>query len=133
MPGGSILGCLITGYLADKIGRKKSIIVAGVIWVIGSILQAASVNRAMLVIGRVISGLSVSFFFFWYLADDESALRWSTKGACGCDFKIGISSTTVPLYQAEIAAPAVRGRMISLQQWALTWGMYVSISIFVYM
>ncbi len=47
----------------------------------------------MLVVGRIISGLAV-----------------------------GLASTTVPLYQAEITAPAIRGRVVSLQQWSITWG-----------
>ncbi len=45
-------------------------------------------NRGMLVVGRIISGLSV-----------------------------GISSAIVPIYQSEITAPSIRGRMVSLQQW----------------
>jgi len=43
---------------------------SGVFWVIGSILQCASVNIAMLVVGRVIAG-----------------------------FAVGMASATVPLYQ----------------------------------
>lgn len=42
----------------------------------------------MLVVGRVISGLAV-----------------------------GIVSAIVPIYQSELAAPAIRGRPISIQQW----------------
>lgn len=42
----------------------------------------------MLVVGRIISGLSV-----------------------------GLSSAVVPIYQSEITAPSIRGRMVSLQQW----------------
>jgi MFS family permease len=45
----------------------------------------------MLVVGRVISGISV-----------------------------GLSSAVVPIYQSEITAPAIRGRMVSLQQWQLS-------------
>ena len=30
---------------------------------------------------------------------------------------IGIASTVVPLYQSEITPPAIRGRLVSLQQW----------------
>lgn len=94
MPCGSLLGALLVAKLADSIGRKKTIIISGWIWVIGAILQCAAVGRAMLVVGRIIAGLSV-----------------------------GIASTTVPLYQSEITAPAIRGRMVSLQQWSITWGM----------
>ncbi|KAG6844282.1 hypothetical protein H0H87_008188 [Tephrocybe sp. NHM501043] len=96
MPAGSLIGALAVTQLADRIGRKKTVILAGIIWVIGSILQCASVNRGMLVVGRIISGLSV-----------------------------GLSSAVVPIYQSEITAPAIRGRMVSLQQWSITWGILI--------
>ncbi|KAL1714214.1 general substrate transporter, partial [Schizophyllum commune] len=72
MPAGSFVGALIVSQLADRIGRKNAVILSGIIWVIGAILQCASVNRGMLVVGRIIAGLSV-----------------------------GIASTVVPIYQAE--------------------------------
>jgi MFS family permease len=43
MPGGSLVGALLVGTLADKLGRKNTIILSGWIWVIGSIIQAACV------------------------------------------------------------------------------------------
>lgn len=91
MPAGSLVGALIVTSLADKIGRKKTIIIAGIIWVIGSVLQCASVDRGMLCLGRIISGISV-----------------------------GLSSAVVPIYQSEITAPSIRGRIVSLQQWCAT-------------
>ncbi|KAG8991138.1 hypothetical protein FRB93_002918 [Tulasnella sp. JGI-2019a] len=93
MPAGSLVGALAVTVLADWLGRKKTVILSGIIWVIGAILQAASQNRGMLVVGRIIAGIS-----------------------------IGIASSVVPMYQAEITAPAIRGRLVSLQQWAITWG-----------
>ncbi|TCD64631.1 hypothetical protein EIP91_003833 [Steccherinum ochraceum] len=96
MPAGSFAGALLVSYLADRFGRKNTIILSGWIWVIGSILQCASVNRGMLCVGRVISGISV-----------------------------GLASTTVPLYQYEITAPAIRGRFVSMQQWSITWGILI--------
>ena len=59
MPAGSFVGALAVAYIADKIGRKNTIILSGLIWIVGSILQCASVNRGMLVVGRIIAGLSV--------------------------------------------------------------------------
>jgi MFS family permease len=88
MPAGSLIGAMLVTFLADRLGRKKTIMLGGLFWVIGSILQCASVDRAMLVVGRIVSGLSV-----------------------------GISSAVVPIYQAEVTEPRIRGRMISLQQW----------------
>ncbi|TFK84277.1 general substrate transporter [Polyporus arcularius HHB13444] len=93
MPAGSFVGALAVSKLADLIGRKRTIIISGWIWVIGSILQCAAVNRGMLVVGRIISGLSV-----------------------------GIASAIVPLYQSEITEPRIRGRLVSMQQWSITWG-----------
>ncbi|GBE84032.1 MFS glucose transporter mfs1 [Sparassis crispa] len=93
MPAGSFAGALLVTKLGDLLGRKKVVIISGWIWVIGSILQCAAVNRGMLVVGRVISGIAV-----------------------------GIASAVVPVYQSEITPPAIRGRMVSLQQWSITWG-----------
>jgi MFS family permease len=45
MPAGSLVGALITTWLGDRLGRKKTVILAGWIWVIGSILMCASVVR----------------------------------------------------------------------------------------
>ena len=45
MPAGSLVGALAATQLADRIGRKRTIMIAGIIWVIGSILQCASVVR----------------------------------------------------------------------------------------
>ena len=88
MPAGSFVGALAVSKLADLIGRKWTIIIAGWIWVVGSILQCAAQNRGMLVVGRIIAGLCV-----------------------------GLASAVVPIYQSEITAPHIRGRMVSLQQW----------------
>jgi MFS family permease len=43
MPAGSFVGALMVTQLADKIGRKRTVQLSGLIWVIGSILQCASI------------------------------------------------------------------------------------------
>jgi len=43
MPAGSFVGALLVTQLADRIGRKPTIVLSGLVWVIGSILQCASV------------------------------------------------------------------------------------------
>jgi len=59
-------------------------------------IQCAAVDVAMLCVGRVIAGLCV-----------------------------GIASSICPVYQAEIAPKEIRGRVVSLQQWAITWGILI--------
>ncbi|GAA5915305.1 hypothetical protein JCM6882_005184 [Rhodosporidiobolus microsporus] len=96
MPAGSFAGALLNSYISDKIGRKKSIILSGWIWVIGSIIQAVAQNVETLVAGRVIAGVAV-----------------------------GIASAIVTVYQAEISKPAVRGRIVSIQQLAIMSGIMI--------
>ncbi|KAG6895510.1 hypothetical protein C0992_000920 [Termitomyces sp. T32_za158] len=43
MPAGSLVGALMVTQLADRLGRKKTVTLAGIVWVIGSILQCASI------------------------------------------------------------------------------------------
>jgi MFS family permease len=38
---------------------------------------------------------------------------------------VGIASSICPVYQAEIAPKEIRGRVVSLQQWAITWGILI--------
>ncbi|KAI9791304.1 MAG: hypothetical protein M1816_004085 [Peltula sp. TS41687] len=96
MPAGSLVGALASSFIADKFSRKVAIQVSGLIWIVGSILQAASQHVSQLIVGRIVSG-----------------------------FAIGIASSVVPIYQSEIAPKEIRGRMISLQQWAITWGILI--------
>ncbi|KAI3334246.1 high-affinity glucose transporter [Ustulina deusta] len=96
MPGGSWLGALFSGWLSDRLGRKTAIQTGAVIWVIGCIIVAASVNVPMLIVGRIING-----------------------------FSVGICSAQVPVYISEISPPSKRGRLIGMQQWAITWGIAI--------
>ncbi|KAH6616227.1 general substrate transporter [Chaetomium sp. MPI-SDFR-AT-0129] len=96
MPGGSFVGALVSGWLSDRFGRKRSILIGSLFWILGSILVCASVNIPMLIVGRFVNG-----------------------------FSVGICSAQVPVYLTEIAPPSVRGRLVGLQQWAITWGIFV--------
>ncbi|CAL5872032.1 uncharacterized protein PFLUO_LOCUS6289 [Penicillium psychrofluorescens] len=96
MAGGSFLGAIISGPLSDTFSRKTSIQVGSVIWCVGSILVCAAQNIPMLIVGRIINGISV-----------------------------GICSAQVPVYITEIAPPTKRGRLVGAQQWAITWGILI--------
>jgi len=96
MPAGSWLGALVSGYITDKIGRKKSVLVGACIWLLGSAIMAASQNLPMLAAGRIING-----------------------------FCVGICSAQVPVYISELAPPSKRGRLVGAQQWAITWGIMI--------
>ncbi|GAO19890.1 uncharacterized protein UV8b_05170 [Ustilaginoidea virens] len=96
MAAGSWLGALISGPVSDRMGRKYSIMVGCIIWVVGSTICCAAQNIGMLIVGRIINGLCV-----------------------------GMESAQVPVYIAEISPPSKRGRFIGMQQWAITWGILI--------
>jgi MFS family permease len=82
--------------VADRLSRRTAIQSAALVWIVGAILQAASNGVPLLCIGRLVGG-------------------WA----------IGVCSAVVPVYQAEIAPKNIRGRVVSLQQWAITWGILI--------
>lgn len=53
---GSSISCFTFGYIADIIGRKRSIAIAAAIQIVGIILMAAAQNVAMFLLGRIILG-----------------------------------------------------------------------------
>lgn len=99
MSGGSFLGALAAGFICDAIGRRYSLMIASVIWIIGSAIQCSSQNVAQLIIGRLISGLAV-----------------------------GITSSQTVVYLAELAPAKIRGRIVGIQQWAIEWGILIMVS-----
>ena len=94
---GAMAGALMSGILADKFGRKRLIIATSVIFIVGSVFSGFAINVSLLITGRVIIGLA-----------------------------IGVASFTVPLYIAEISPKKIRGALVSLNQLAITIGIFVS-------
>ncbi|KAF2162090.1 hypothetical protein M409DRAFT_58538 [Zasmidium cellare ATCC 36951] len=95
---GTFFGALLSGYLADKIGRRTTIIGPGCgIFAIGVVVQVAAANIPGLVVGRFVAGLGV-----------------------GCVSAINI------LYMSEIAPRKVRGAIVSGYQFAITIGIMLA-------
>lgn len=94
---GAWFGALINGHVSDRISRKHSIQVAVVVFCLGSALQAGAMNVNYLFFGRVFAGIG-----------------------------IGMLSMVVPMYQAEISPPEIRGSLVALQQFAITIGILIS-------
>jgi MFS family permease len=54
---GNLVGCILTAFLGDWLGRKKTLWTGAFISATGGILQAAAYSFPMLMLGRVVSGL----------------------------------------------------------------------------
>jgi sugar porter (SP) family MFS transporter len=96
---GAIFGGSLAGLLADRLGRRKSILVAAVIFALGSILSGAAPHNGtlFLVVTRTFLGLAV-----------------------------GAASALVPAYMAEMAPARLRGRLSGLNQTMIVSGMLLS-------
>ena len=58
---GAAIGALLSGNLSDKIGRKKVIIIADLVFAAGSIIMAVAPSIGWLIMGRFIIGVGVGF------------------------------------------------------------------------
>jgi hypothetical protein len=86
---GAWVGVLANGILADRLGRKLCVVVACVLFTIGVIIQACTSggSYSYILAGRFVTGLGV-----------------------------GSLSMIVPLYNAELSPPEIRGSLVALQQ-----------------
>ncbi len=94
---GTVLGSLIGGYPTKHIGRKKTLLWVGVLFLV-SALGSALVSDPYL------------FSFFRFI------------GGIG----VGISSVAAPIYISEITSPDKRGQLGALYQFCLVFGILVA-------
>ncbi len=97
MMGGATIGAIFSGILTKKIGRKNSLILSGICFVLGSMGCAMAWSGSSLIISRIVVGVS-----------------------------IGVASFTAPLYLSEVAPKSIRGTMISIYQLMITIGILSS-------
>ncbi len=90
---GSVISTLFAGLLSDLLGRKKLMIISGLLFVFSIPVIALSHGYELLVIGRLLQGISA-----------------------------GLIGVVVPLYLAECLSAANRGKGTALFQWLLTFG-----------
>ena len=94
---GALFGALLGGELADRLGRQRAVLIAGVVFTLGSLVEALAPGTWVLVGGRLIVG-----------------------------FGVGIAAVAAPLYAAELAPATLRGRFISAYQLAVAGGIFVA-------
>ena len=84
--GGTLIGALVAGSLADRAGRIKAV-VWGALWaLLGAVLQASAYNIAWMCCARVIAGVGV--------------------GAIDC---------VIPVWSAEVSSHSARGAFLAIE------------------
>ncbi|KAJ6127620.1 High-affinity glucose transporter [Penicillium sp. IBT 18751x] len=96
MSAGSFAGSIAAGWLSDYLGRRGSLMIASLVWIVGAMVQCSAQSVTHLVAGRVVSGLAV-----------------------------GVTSSQTCVYLSELAPARIRGRVVGIQQWAIEWGILI--------
>ena len=94
---GAVIGAVIGGALTDRFGRRKMIILAGIIFTVSAIGTALAPTVAWLIAARIVSGIA-----------------------------IGIASFISPMYIAELVPAKVRGSLVAVNMLAITTGIVVA-------
>jgi len=89
----SAFGGLVSGKVADYLGRKKAVAIASMVFLAGAILMAFAQSYAMLMAGRVVTGIGV-----------------------------GTGLTIAPLYTAELSPKKIRGALVSFTEVSINIG-----------
>ncbi|KAM3728025.1 Proton myo-inositol cotransporter hmit-1.1 [Dirofilaria immitis] len=93
-PGAATIASLLAAPISDQFGRKKAILSAIICDTVGALLCSISLNKQMLIFGRLIIG-----------------------------FALGFGSSVVPVYISEISLPNCRGFLLTSFQMFITVGL----------
>lgn len=105
---GCIIGSAISGYFASKLGRKPSLVFAGILFLVSAI-----------------GSYYPEFFFFSYGEPTVGLLIafnvYRVIGGVG----VGLASAICPMYIAEVSPSNIRGTLVSWNQFAIIFGQLV--------
>ncbi|KAJ6187177.1 hypothetical protein N7519_002085 [Penicillium mononematosum] len=94
---GCAMGAGSCAFLGDRLGRRKTIFLAGCVALVGVAIQASPFSLGQLIAGRVITGLGVGGF-----------------------------TATIPMYVSESSGAEARGRMVLLEGWFAIGGIVLA-------
>lgn len=97
---GAIAGALGVRRAADRLGRKKTLGLEGLVFLLGTAIAVLSTGYWSLIAARLVLGLAV-----------------------------GAASATTPIYLSEIAPKEIRGRLLTLNQLLITIGILTAYTI----
>ncbi|RVX06455.1 Sugar carrier protein C [Vitis vinifera] len=93
----ALVSSLVASYATRRFGRRVSMLVGGLIFMAGAILNAFAVNILMLIFGRILLG-----------------------------FGVGFATQSVPIYVSEMAPYKHRGALNNVFQLSITIGILVA-------
>lgn len=97
---GALIGSVLAFNIADFFGRRRELILAALLYLVGALVTAVAPSFIVMVIGRFVYGVG-----------------------------IGLSMHAAPMYIAETAPTQIRGRLISLKEFFIVLGMVVGYTV----
>lgn len=94
---GCLAGALVAGALSDRLGRKRLLIVAALLFAVTSLGNALAHNFSIFIAWRILGGVA-----------------------------IGLASNLSPMYIAEIAPAQLRGRLVAINQLTVVIGILLA-------
>ena len=101
---GCIIGGSLAGYISQNIGRKNGLAIAAILFLLSAI--GSAMPDKMNIFGGEVLGMFMVY---------------RVLGGIG----VGLASMISPMYIAEIAPAHIRGRLVSLNQFAIIFGMLI--------
>lgn len=105
---GCILGSVLSGLFASNFGRRRSLIIASVLFFVSAIG----------------SGFPEMFFFDSHSHISNLLVSFNVYRIIG-GIGVGLASAICPMYIAEISPADIRGKLVSWNQFAIVFGMLV--------
>jgi sugar porter (SP) family MFS transporter len=94
---GCAVGAAFAGWLTDRFGRKRILIVSALLFAASAVGAAVPRTLAEFVVARLVGGIA-----------------------------IGVASVLAPLYIAEISPKSIRGRLVALNQMTIVTGILLA-------
>jgi len=91
---GCFFGAFVAGWLADRMGRRNTLMVAAALFLVGALVQGSASSQIIFVIARICGGMAV-----------------------------GAASVLSPAYISEVAPANIRGRLTTVQQIMIITGL----------
>ncbi|GKV06972.1 hypothetical protein SLEP1_g18787 [Rubroshorea leprosula] len=91
---GALIGSILAFNIADFLGRRRELITASILYLVGALVTALAPDFVVMIIGRFVFGIG-----------------------------IGLAMHAAPMYIAETAPSQIRGRLISLKEFFIVLGM----------
>ena len=94
---GCLIGSVMIIWLGDKLGRRRAVLLGTAIMLVGAAIQTSSFSLAQLIVGRIVTGIGN-----------------------------GANTSTIPVWQSEMAPPKIRGFLVLFEGALITLGIMIS-------